>query len=140
MGQGSSRVFGYKESQANNVLSHVSHGDPTTVAIVASIAADHLWPFLKRFLASPFLTRPLFSRECYYSRCRWNKLFFPATEKGNGRSEKRGGSSYSSNVCVLNACRNFEKGGIPIVISDFFIGFWVIVSNFYKLRIYAFCL
>lgn len=36
------RVFGYKESQANNVLSHVSHGDPTTVAIVVSIAADHL--------------------------------------------------------------------------------------------------
>lgn len=66
MGQGSSRVLGYKESRANNVLSQVSHGDLTTVAIVRfeeSIAADQLWPFFKRFLglatfppARPFLS------------------------------------------------------------------------------------
>lgn len=34
VGQGSSRVLGYKESRANNVLSHVSHGDLTTETAV----------------------------------------------------------------------------------------------------------
>lgn len=57
MGQGSSRVPGYKESQANNVLSHVSHGDLTTVAIVGSrvllsISSD---PSSNVFSADPFL-------------------------------------------------------------------------------------
>lgn len=51
---------------------------------------------------------------------------FPQLRKGMADRRKGGGSCYFSNVCVLNACRNFEKGGIPfpsIVISDFFL--WV---------------
>ena len=57
MGQGSSRVLGYKESQANNVLSHVSHGDLTAVAIAGKrvllpISSD---PSSNVFSAAPYL-------------------------------------------------------------------------------------
>lgn len=57
MGEGSSRVLGYKESQANNLLSHVSHGDLTTVAIVGQrvlppISSD---PSSNVFSPHPFL-------------------------------------------------------------------------------------
>lgn len=104
LGQGSSRVPGYKESQANNVLSHVSHGDLTTVAIVGrrvllSISSD---PSSNVFSADPFLhvyfSPASTTRPDVVETNSPTKVDRPIHQPGRGQT----GSCYFTDVRALN--------------------------------------
>lgn len=102
LGQGSTRVLGYKESQANNVLSNVSHGDLTIVVIVDErvllpINSD---PSSNVSLAGLFLHVHFSPASATIPDVVANKLFLHE-RKPTDRSREEIGSCYLFGVCAL---------------------------------------